>query len=821
MNWQKYKQIAAATVLTLLVFISLLGLDAARLRAELPSDAHIGPQAVFQVSTSSTEAGQPVHFDARQSRDARGSTRGLSYRWDFKSSFAWTAWSSSPEIDYAYTRKGFWQARLQVRDSDGYIDETTIGIHIKEPDNRIQLPYGKFDVVPMQGDIDTLFTFTAHPNSRLHSPEYLLEVRWDWNRDGTWDTDWSTTRTFTHQFTTTGSKEVWMEMRDPKTGSTAVERGYYMTGEERDGTRTHKIGRIRVEKTERPRAAFRLWPNEGSQPAVFRFDARQSIRSSYFRWDFNGDGSWDSTWMTHPMVKYAYPHTGTYIARLEVKNAAGETDSVEQQVEVIERPFIAPEAYFTVRNTTNTADAQIGAVLDSFSFNASGSRDPDGTSNKLRIRWDYEGDGRWDTTYTITKTSAHAYTAAGDYTPRVEVQDDYGNLASYEQRIRITKNTSPLAALAIRPLIGTNETEFYFDANKSSDGQNSSSKLEARFDFDSDGHFDTVWRSNKTARHRYSETGMYTATVEVRDTATTIARTTMQLEVVDPPPPIAVFSVMPSTGTFATNFSFDARATHDPSGIGGPLLYRWDFSSQGKHDFTFDTGWQSSSQVTHRYRTVGQHNVHLAVKNSQDEISDYFQTIVVHADSAYTDYLRSRGFIRTEAPDQLVTRAALAELLTRTARVQPPTDRIQYFTDIDIKESIAPFARVAAERAWMPARDDLSFDPDAAVTRGEALQAVISALYPRVSVYVGQPDFTDLTRGDGLKRFAHIALLEGLVIDRADRRLFPSQKITQGEMARIITILLQKYGQPHGQAASAFQPTAAMASLLDSLFPAN
>jgi len=210
--------------------------------------------------------------------------------------------------------------------------------------------------------------------------------------------------------------------------------------------------------------------------------------------------------------------------------------------------------------------------------------------------------------------------------------------------------------------------------------------------------------------------------------------------------------------------------------------------------------------------------VHLVVKNNQDEMSDYFQTVVVHVDSQYTDYLRSRGFIRTEAPDQLVTRAELAEVLTRAARVRISTDKIQYFTDIDVQEAIAPFTRVAAERGWMPARDDFSFDPDAAVTRGEAVRAVVSALYPRVSVYVGQPDFTDLTRGDGLKRFAHIALLEGLVDDREDRRLLPSQKITQGEMSRMIATLLQKYGQPHAQTASHFQPAGMMSSILNSLF---
>src|SRR5439155_818112 len=57
------------------------------------------------------------------------------------------------------------------------------------------------------GDATTVFTFTAQVSDDHDQPS-AIQVRWDWNGDGTWDTSWSTTKTATHTFSSAGDYTV-------------------------------------------------------------------------------------------------------------------------------------------------------------------------------------------------------------------------------------------------------------------------------------------------------------------------------------------------------------------------------------------------------------------------------------------------------------------------------------------------------------------------------------------------------------------------------------------------------------------------------------
>lgn len=65
---------------------------------------------------------------------------------------------------------------------------------------------------PSFGDITTTYTFDA---SQSHDDEGSdLQARWDWDGDGTWDTDWSYNLTVEHSFTTPGTYNVTLEVKD-------------------------------------------------------------------------------------------------------------------------------------------------------------------------------------------------------------------------------------------------------------------------------------------------------------------------------------------------------------------------------------------------------------------------------------------------------------------------------------------------------------------------------------------------------------------------------------------------------------------------------
>jgi len=79
-------------------------------------------------------------------------------------------------------------------------------------------------------------------------------------------------------------------------------------------------------------------------------------------------------------------------------------------------------------------------------------------------------------------------------------------------------NSPPIAAFTVTPASGTTSTAFEFDASGSTDPEDPTTALEVRWDWESDGTFDTAWTTTKTSTHQYSTGGTKTITLEVRDT---------------------------------------------------------------------------------------------------------------------------------------------------------------------------------------------------------------------------------------------------------------------------------------------------------------
>ncbi|MFH1219135.1 MAG: SUMF1/EgtB/PvdO family nonheme iron enzyme [Candidatus Eisenbacteria bacterium] len=75
-------------------------------------------------------------------------------------------------------------------------------------------PTASFTITPAIGDMLTSFQFDASGSSDAQDPVSALQVRWDWENDGTWDTQWSATKTASHQYGTLGTKTIKLEVED-------------------------------------------------------------------------------------------------------------------------------------------------------------------------------------------------------------------------------------------------------------------------------------------------------------------------------------------------------------------------------------------------------------------------------------------------------------------------------------------------------------------------------------------------------------------------------------------------------------------------------
>lgn len=809
------------------LFAAVLGLLTGSALASLASDSRLGPTAQFTANPTSALTGNSVQFDASTSRDSRGST-ALEYRWDFESKYKWTVWSNQAKTRYTFTDDGNETVRLQVRDQDGLIDETKLTISVQQKLAAFA-PLANISVDSSEGDTNTVFHFTVEAISRMNTPSYLLEVRWDWDNDGAWDTSWSQAREFDHTFDSTGYKEVRLEIRDTD-DSSSIERGIYMGDKENSTIREKEIGLVHVTGTDAPRASFQTWPVEIDIGTNVHFDASESLRANAFRWDFDGDGTFETGWMDESKSQRVYNSVGVFDATLEVRNSAGKIDRTERTITVIDSTNISPEARLAIRNKTNTAATKYHGVLrDEFSFSASGSRDRDGSDSKMQYRWDFEGDGEWDSTFASDRIVIHRYLNVGTFNPRVEVLDEKGGRATTSEQVWIVANTGPTASLKVKPYLGTRNTKFSFDASESTDDQSGTRYLEYRFDFDGDGIFDTQFQNNAHERFEFDRAGAFTALVEVRDHANAISQATAEFEVADPVPPVAAFIVDPLVGTFQTRFQFDASLTHDPSGVGGPLKYRWDFDSNSASDINFDTGWLSQPQTSHNYREVGQHKVCLTAKNQADHESVFCRFVEIHQASSYLKFLRQKGIMSEEKPDQLIGRAELAKIIIQASKIRTRSQRQQLFTDVAPRDWYAPYVAAVHERGWISPKENFSWDPQGTVNRAEAVKIVFSALYPRV-VNLDKVLLRDVPPGSWYARFANKAYEDGLI--EIENKLFhPAQPVTRGEIAKMVAILLEKYppelrssayfwveeGSLHASAKATFRPREFISSLLDYL----
>jgi len=75
-------------------------------------------------------------------------------------------------------------------------------------------------------------------------------------------------------------------------------------------------------------------------------------------------------------------------------------------------------------------------VNDSVLFDASASSDTNPTAT-LQARWDWEGDGTWDTSFSSTLTAQHVFNAVGTYMVKLEIQDSSGFSAMQSQGVLV------------------------------------------------------------------------------------------------------------------------------------------------------------------------------------------------------------------------------------------------------------------------------------------------------------------------------------------------------------------------------------------------
>ena len=157
----------------------------------------------------------------------------------------------------------------------------------------------------------------------------------------------------------------------------------------------------------------------------------------------------------------------------------------------------SPVAFFEIYPTC------VGTILTEFTLDASLSYDEEGS---IELRWDVDGDLKWDTEYSKIFEYKTTYPAKGIYKVTLEVADEEGWTQQASKNITIVAEPLNLIALfIINPLSGDTSTVFFFDATESSDPNYPEKPVKVRWDFEGDGIWDTGFFEEKTAYHEKCE----------------------------------------------------------------------------------------------------------------------------------------------------------------------------------------------------------------------------------------------------------------------------------------------------------------------------
>ncbi len=108
-----------------------------------------------------------------------------------------------------------------------------------------------------------------------------------------------------------------------------------------------------------------------------------------------------------------------------------------------------PQADFSVNPKTGDRGTE-------FNFDASASHDKECQNNDLYVRWDWENDGVYDTTFTKAKTATHQYSSLGTKTVKLEVKDEGGFVSDTTKELTVL-NRPPNAPSNPSPANGSTD----------------------------------------------------------------------------------------------------------------------------------------------------------------------------------------------------------------------------------------------------------------------------------------------------------------------------------------------------------------------------
>ncbi|MEW6095213.1 MAG: PKD domain-containing protein, partial [bacterium] len=396
------------------------------------------PTPVFGYNPSSPKQNDVVTFDASGSTDNIGI---VSYYWGFGDGGS----ATGQVVMHIFTKAKTYTVTLEVKDTAGNGSSTSQDVVVGDSEKPVIS--GLANRAGETGD--TVFVPVTVTDNKL-----VATVTLHYSQDGnSYSTstvagasNWSGTLTFVANNNSVSKIEYWVEASDNDGNTSEISKWY-----------------ITITDDENPVAVFGFTPNAPKQKDNITFNpsgSTDNIGIVSYEWDF-GDGLGSST---DKIAVYSYSAIGTYTVTLTIKDAAGNSNSVSQDVMVgdSEKPVISGLA----NRAGETGDTVFVPVTV--------------TDNKLvaTVTLHYSQDGNSYSTSTVAGASNWSGTltfvannnSVSKIEYLIEASDNDGNRSeSSKWYITITDDENPVAVFGYTPNLPKQNEAVSFNPSGSTD----------------------------------------------------------------------------------------------------------------------------------------------------------------------------------------------------------------------------------------------------------------------------------------------------------------------------------------------------------------
>jgi len=345
------------------------------------------------------------------------------YRWDWDSDGEFdTRYSAQTSLNRKFTEPGDYTVNLEALHTSGTKYTATHNITVNQG---YSAPVPDYSFTPDSGNFKTVFTFDASATSDEQEDIDNLTFRWDFNEDNRWDTVGIGDPVARHSFPGKGLYPVKLMVSDTSNLHNEIVKTVYVN---------------QLDTLIRPVLRFEPeFPGDRDTILIIATDSYYEGKPEMIlRYSFKPFGAGWTEPISQSVFHWTLPPPGIFNIQVRVYSDEGLYNTGEKEI-VISRTNRKPTAVVT-RNL------RFGNILSTFEFSAWGSFDVENVPSELRARWDFEGDGVWDTQFSYEKVVTRVYQDPGKYDVKMQIVDQEGLRDIATTDIHVSPHTNPISS---------------------------------------------------------------------------------------------------------------------------------------------------------------------------------------------------------------------------------------------------------------------------------------------------------------------------------------------------------------------------------------